>query len=133
MSRHGRRERAVVFATAWPPDPRAASSGSWAGEARRRRGRGGGGEEGSAFSAAAPERRSLLMSAFFLQRACRMPDLHPAGAGRELSPAQSSTREAVAGRERSPAPPLLAAPKPPRSDLRVGRGSCGDGERVGRG
>jgi hypothetical protein len=71
MSRHDRRERAAAFATAWPPDPRAAGSGSWAGEARRRRGRGAGGEEGSAgpaFSAAAPERRSLLMSAFFLRR-----------------------------------------------------------------
>jgi hypothetical protein len=47
MSRHGRRERAAAFATAWPPGPRAASSGSWRGEARRR-GRGGGGEEGYA-------------------------------------------------------------------------------------
>jgi hypothetical protein len=41
-----------------------------------------------------------------------MPDLHPAGAGRELSPVQSSTREAVADRGRSLALPLLAAPEP---------------------
>jgi hypothetical protein len=38
MSRHGRRERAATFPTAWSPCPRATGSGSWAG---RREGEGG--------------------------------------------------------------------------------------------